>query len=120
MKTLSKKYAVIFAVIALVWAILNPLLLPVLKAATFYYHGMPGLLQIRAQELRGALAGGSTALVSLPAERVSNAADLMDEVAKTINSLSPGDAFNMISSVAIVILSCCVFIICKRNKCGNQ
>ena len=111
MKPLSRT----LAVIAILWAVFNPLLLPVLKAATFYYHGMPGLLHYRAQELRSALATGDTALVSLPATSVSKTADMMDEVAKNINSLSPGDAFNVISSVAIVVLSVCILSVRRRD-----
>jgi hypothetical protein len=120
MKILSKTDAVILATIALLWAIFNPLLLPALNAGTFYYHGMPGLLHTMAQDLRAALPKeptSDTALVSLPAQRVSKTADVMDEVAKNINNVSPGDAFNMISSVAIIVLSVCIFVTSRRD--GN-
>ena len=119
MKIVSKTDAVILATIALLWAIFNPLLLPALNAGTFYYHGMPGLLRIMAQDLRTALPKdptSDTALVSLPAQRVSKTADVMDEVAKDINDPSPGEVFNMISSVAIVVLAICIFITCKRDE----
>jgi hypothetical protein len=112
MKTFSR----ILAVIALLWAILIPLLGTVAEGA---HHGMPRILHRMAQELRSALPKGpanDTALVSLPAPRASNMAEVLDNIAEDIKNLSAGNTvYTVIQSVVIIILCVCIFGLCKKD-----
>ena len=113
-----KTFAKIFAVIALLWAIFTPPLLSVLHAANGI-GPMTRLAHQLAGDLRSALPEKSTidaASVSLPARLVSNSAAELDWATDTIQNVLTLHTFDtMISSVAIIILSICIFWTCKRD-----
>ena len=77
---------------------------------------MPRLIHVVAKDLRDAVAASDTAIVSVPAEHLSNNAGVLDFAAKGVKGLSSSDDFAiMVSSGVIIILSVCILIICKRD-----
>jgi hypothetical protein len=111
MKRFPKK----LAVIAIVWAILNPYFLSLLNAPEGR-EGMPRLIHAVAKDLRDTVAAGDTAMVSVPAERLSNSARVLDFAAKGVNGFSSRDAFAiMLSSGVIIILSVCILFTRERD-----
>jgi len=113
MKTLSRT----LAVIAILWAILSPPIFHVLASA----HGrdLPWRLRITARDLGTTLPqkpASETAIISLPAQRVSNSVKMLDGFAEDIEQRSAIYAGEtVISSVAIIILSVCILSACKRD-----
>jgi len=107
MKTFPK----IFAVIALMWAVLSPPLLSVLDAA----NGIGPMTRF-AHRLAGDLSSvlpkeplTDTTVVSLPAQRVSNAVAALDWATEAIQKIVTLHTFyTVISSVAIIILAICI------------
>jgi hypothetical protein len=118
MKTFSK----IIAVIAILWAVLIPFALFVTEVATHGgTHGEPRIFHRMAQDLRTELPNepaNDTALVSLPAKRVSQLAEMLDNIAEARRADSTGDVrFASIESSIIIILSVC--ILSTRKKDAN-
>ena len=118
MKTFSK----IIAVIAILWAVLIPLALFVTEVATHGgAHGEPRIFHRMAQDLRTELPNepaNDTALVSLPAKRVSQLAEMLDNIAEARRTDSIGDLhFALIESLIIIVLS--LFILGAGNRDKN-
>jgi len=117
MKTFSK----IIAVIAILWAVLIPFALFVTEVATHGgAHGEPRIFHRMAQELRAELPNApanDTALVSLQAKRVSQLAEMLDNIAEARRADSIGDVrFALIESSIIIMLSLFILMNCKRDN----
>ena len=116
-----KSFPMIFAIIALLWAILSPLLLPVLDAADGI-RPMTRLVNQMSKSLRSALPkedpSSETAIVSLPAQTIYNSAGALDWAGESIHfGAKLRTVYSAISSVTIIIMSLC--ILTNRRKTQN-
>jgi hypothetical protein len=113
-----KTFAKTFAVIALAWAILSPLVLPALVAASGI-GPMSRSAHHMAEDLRSAVPqepANDVPLVTLPAQRVFNSAKLLDWAGEASQKVLALQAFDMlVSSAVIIILSICVLRTSKRD-----
>jgi hypothetical protein len=106
-----------FAVLAILWAIFTVTILPALVAA----HGVGPMSRSAhhmARDLRTAVPEQPTndvPLVTLPAQRVFNAAQLLDWAGDASQDVLSLQAFHsVISSVIIIILSICTLRACRK------
>jgi hypothetical protein len=104
------------AVAAILWAILIPPLLCVIKIASG--HNLPRRLHLSAELLRMELpkeSTGETALISV--NSVSTTANIVDGIANNLEQRSKIDTVEtIISSVIIIILSICMLSSYKRDE----